>query len=239
MSSPYGRKIIWSGSDPDKPLYLMDCFVYIAVDPSGGASEQTATSRTDKCGWAVVAVDVKDNRFVMEIGERHLTDEQFIEHVYQLHDTYLPRMIGIEQTPHLDAHFRRAIVDKKKILPITPLKPRRRKKADRIRSCGAALGRTYFQSGSAAKIQKMFRDWYDEMEHGDDGIDAFAYIEDILVAPTPKQIELHRKEIIKALDMVYITTLPKHVQEEWKFIKRYADDTNAPEKDYEDFLNGQ
>lgn len=235
MSDVYGRKIVYPGGE----LYLMDCYVYITIDPSGGASEQTATARTDKCGWAVAAVDVKDNRFILEIGEKHLTDEQFVEHIYTLHDTYLPRLIGIEKTPHLDAHLRRAADDKKKYIPITLLKPRARKKSIRIRASSAALGRTYFLDTAAPQYERMFRNWYDEMEHGDDGLDAFAYLDDIMVPPTPGQLDVHRAEIIKALDMLHLTSLPRHVQEEWKFLKKYTNEDYSPEKDYEEFVNNE
>lgn len=218
-------------------LLLIDCFVYIAVDPSGGSSEATATRRTDKCGWAVGAVDMHDNRFILEIGEKHFDDEQFVDHIYSLYDQYIPKVIGIEKTPHLLSHFRHIEKQKKKVLPITELKPLGRKKEVRIRSAGTTLGRTYFIDTERNSYEQLFRKWYTDMEHGDDGLDAFSYLDDIIIAPTEEQLQSHRNQILKLLAELYVEQLPKEAKEDWAFVKRFTQQDSYSE-DWDRFMRG-
>lgn len=221
-----------------RSVTLLDCFVYIAVDPSGGSSEDTATSRTDKCGWTVCAVDKHDNRFIFEIGERHLDDDQFVRHMYTLNEQYIPKFIGIEKTPHLLTHFRHVEKEKKLVLPIITLAPKGRKKSVRIRAAGTTLGRTYFLDNVTAENQRRFRNWYDEMEHGDDGIDSYAYLDDFAEPPTEEQLVAHKKEVLKVLAELYVKELPDQVKGEWAFVKKYTTGKNDYNADWEAFTNG-
>ena len=237
MSFNYDQYIVL----PDKSkVHLLDTFVYITIDPSGGSSEATATSRTDKAGWTVCAVDAKDNRYILDLDEAHLTDEQFVDHVYKLWQTYLPRLIGIEKTPHLLSHFRRVEKERKVILPITELRPRGRKKSVRIRSAGTTLPYTYFLAHIQPKVQQIFRKWYDEMQHGDDGIDSFAYLDDIAVAPTEAQLKAHKLEILRAIDRNMLLHLPSRERRDVESIQKLLgiQRENAQE-DLEAFYNGE
>ena len=237
----YDRRIDYYDvrEEQQRSVTLLDLFVYIAVDPSGGSSAETATSRTDKCGWTVCGVDVHDNRFIFEIGERHLDDDQFVRHMYTLYEQYIPRYIGIEKTPHLLTHFRHVEKEKKMVLPIITLAPKGRKKAVRIRAAGTTLGRTYFLDNSVAENQRRFRGWYDEMEHGDDGIDSYAYLDDFAEAPTEQQLIAHKNEILKVLAEMYVKELPDQVKGEWAFVKKFTSATPNYDEDWNNFIEGR
>lgn len=241
MNNPYDRDIVYVdlADKKTKRVRLMDTLIFATVDPSGGASEQEATARTDKCGWCVAAVDVNDNRFILEMDSKHLTDEQFVEHIYAINQQWLPKLIGIEKTPHLLTHFRHIEQRKKLVLPLYELKPNRRKKSDRIRSSGTTFGRTYFIDMDKDRIEQLFRGWYDEMEHGDDALDAFAYLDDIVFPPTPEALQAHIKEVVKIMADVYVELLPKHVQEEWAFVKRFTQSQPSYDEDWAKFQRGE
>ena len=234
----YNRYVVYPGGK----IHLLDTFVYITIDPSGGASESTATSTTDKCGWCVGAVNVKDERFILELDEHHFNDEQFVDHVYKLHEKYLPRLIGIEKTPHLMSHFRRAEKEKKLVLPLTELKPRGRKKSVRITSARATLGYTYFLNSILMKSQLMLRSYYGEMQHGDDGVDAFAYFDDICVPPTEQQLLSHKQEILRLIEKNIVLHLPERDKREVVEVQRLLREHNqtySADDDLEAFNNGE
>lgn len=221
-------------------VHLLDTFVYITVDPSGGASEATATARIDKCGWTVGAVNAKDERFIFEIGENHLTDEQFIDHVYRLNEEYLPKLIGIEKTPHLMSHFRKAEKERKVVLPLYELRSKGVKKSVRIRSSRLTLGHTYFLDGIQPKCQLMFRNWYDEMLHGDDGIDSFAYFDTIAVPPTVAQLTAHKQEVMRLIERNMLLNLPKSGNRDTALIRHLmASQRYSEDDDLESFNNGE
>lgn len=136
-------------------------------------------------------------------------------------------------------HFRHVEKVKKLVLPITELRPNRRKKSERIRSSGTTLGRTYFLGADVPRLQTMFRAYYDEMEHGDDALDAFAYLDDIVFPPTPEALQAHIKEVVKIMADVYVELLPKHVQEEWAFVKRFTQSQPSYDEDWAKFQRGE
>jgi hypothetical protein len=223
----YNRYINYEGGR----IHLLDTFVYIAIDPSGGSSEQNATSRTDKCGWSVAAVNTKDERFILELNERHFDDEQFVAHLFTLNETYLPRSMGIEKTPHLLSIIRREETKRKIALPLVELRPKGRKKSARIRSSRATLGYTYFLADIQPRCQLMFRNWYDDMQHGDDGIDSFAYLGDMIVPPTEEQLTAHKTEVLKLIDHNILVHLPDYTKREVREVERLLDRHRYNEED--------
>src|SRR5262245_38660753 len=119
--------------DSNKLISLDDCLVYITVDPGGGASVQTATLRSDKCGFAVVAVPVSGQWFVLDCFQEYLDDKQLVNKLFELNEKWMPYLIGIEKMPHLDQFIREQFLHRNKTLSIHWLEPKGRKKEARIR----------------------------------------------------------------------------------------------------------
>jgi hypothetical protein len=201
---------------PGGKVSLLDTLIYITVDSSGGADETSATTRTDKVGWCVNAVDMYSNWFILELQAAHLSDEQFIQRLFELDDKYLPHTFGIELMPHLATVMRLQFKLLNRSLKIVELKHGRRNKADRITRLRPLLKNTYFLDQNHAHIQHRLRNWYTEQEHDDDDLDAFGYQIDIAHAPTPDSIVSHRKQRQERLEEMQLLRLPPAERTEWK-----------------------
>ena len=201
---------------PGGKVSLLDCLIFITVDSSGGADAASATSRTDKVGYCVNAVDMFSNWFILELKAEYLSDEQFINRLFELDDKYLPHSFGIEMMPHLATVMRLQFKQHNRSLKIVELKHGRRNKADRITRIRPLLKSIYFLDQNYAHIQHRLRNWYTEQEHDDDDLDAFGYQIDVARAPTPESIAFQRKQREDRLDEMKLLRLPFHERAEWK-----------------------
>lgn len=231
----YDKPIIYPGGI----ITLNDCFIYITVDPSGGGDPDKATARTDMAGWCVAAVTVSNDWLILELKKEHMSDAMFVDKLFELNSKYLPRTIGIEKTPHLKAYLDLQCRIRKQGLPLMELIHKGRPKQVRIRAVRPFLPTTYFPLVESGHIQKTFHNWYTDMEHGDDDLDAFAYLPDIAIAPTETQLRYHREVIKQRVQEILLEGMAGD-KSELEFMKKLINkDKLDPTTDMENFWKGQ
>lgn len=202
--------------DPDgAPISvpLLECNLYCCIDSSGGADVETATALTDKVGWCVCAVDVRGHWLILELDAAYLSDEQFIQKLYELEDKYAPRF-AIEAMPHLESVMRALFTRQGRHIRYVPLKHGRRNKNDRIVRLRPMLRYVHFLEEIRASAQYLLRHWYVGQVHGDDALDAFAYMLDIARAPGVEDIADRKRQVEKNLQVAALARLPQQDREE-------------------------
>lgn len=198
-----------------------DSIVYITIDPAGGTAPKDATSRTDKWGFCVNAVTTDSKWFVLDMYAKHLTEAMFMDELWELDARFHPYRIGIEKTQHLEAYIRLEFARKNRSLPIVKLEPKGRRKERRIMALSAMLPNIYFNSKIAAYVQHLMRRWYTEQEHGDDDLDALAYMIDIAKAPTQAMLTEQRALTEAAETKQALLRLPPNQRPEWEAWLKY------------------
>ena len=198
------------------PISLDDCLTYITVDPSGGASKETATPRSDRVGWWVVAVDLRSRLTVLEIGREYLSDTEFLDKLFFLYDKYHPEIIGIEKMPKLNTVLQMAFALQHRTIPIIELKHGGRAKEERIRGLLPLLPNLWFREEIVLEYQARLRSWYTEQEHDDDDHDAGAYMIDVARAPTRETLERKKRQWAESNQQNLLTSLPQREQDLWK-----------------------
>lgn len=198
-----------------------DTLVYITVDPAGGTSPANATRRTDQWGFCVMTVSADSKWFVLDMFAEHMTEELFMLKLWELDARWHPYRIGIEKTQHLNAYIRMDFAKKGRSLNLVELTPKGRRKERRIQALSAKLPDTYFNSTIHGYAQQLMRRWYTEQEHGDDALDAFAYMIDIAVAPTQQMLLEQQTLRAAAEERQALERLPAHQRPEWEaWLKR-------------------
>ncbi len=195
---------------------MQDTLVYVTIDPAGGTSPENATPRTDKWGFAVAAVTSDSKYFILDCFAEHMTEATFMDKLWSLDAQYHPYRIGIEKTQHLDAYIRLEFIRKQRFLNLVKLEPKGRKKERRIQALSAILPHMYFSSKIHATIQHDMRRYYTEMEHGDDHLDALAYMLDIAVAPTANMLSEQREIRHAADNREALSHIPEYQRAEWQ-----------------------
>lgn len=218
---------------------LAECTVFVTVDPSGGASEQTATRRSDKVGWCVNAVDVKGRWHILDMGAKHLDDPALIDFLFYLSDKWRPYAIGIEKMPHLEPYMRLAYKVRGRALVTFPLTPKRRDKSERIRALNAFWETMYF--ADTLDLEGRVQGWYTDQEHGDDDLDALAYQIDVVHAPTPEQLKKQKEKYAELEAQHQLEQLPPKERREWERIQKAAKrlpEDDAWEHEWSEFCGG-
>lgn len=211
LPTPEGGTILRGSS----AIELVECNVYVTVDPSGGTGRDQAHAKTDKVGWAVNAVSSDGQWHFLEIGEEYLTDPQFIDKLFLLYHWYRPEVIGIEKMLHLETALRQAFQLRHETLPIGELRPRGRQKSARIRGLRPLCGSIYLREGRTDA--RYFTNYYTAIDHGDDAIDAVAYQVDIARAPSPWQIQSRREARLREWENAQLNALPPTEKQEWSY----------------------
>lgn len=196
---------------------LDECIVYVTIDPGGGCAPAQATARTDKWGWAVVAVDQQNQWFLLELWEEHLSDDMFIDRLWSVYEKWRPYLIGVEKMPHLDTVIRQSMLNRNRTLPLVELKPGGRAKELRIRGLHPLLENIHVSDRIASAVQHKMQTWYTEMEHGDDALDAFAYVIDIARPPTSQQLIAYRRSMEEHETQLRLQSLPETDRKEWEY----------------------
>ena len=199
----------------------LDTLTYVCIDPAGGTAPKDATTRTDKWGFAVVAVTADAKYFVLDMYAKHLTEAMFMDELWTLEARFHPYRIGIEKTQHLDAYIRLEFARKNRSLPIVKLEPKGRRKERRIMALSALLPNMYFNDKIAGTIQHLMRRWYTDQEHGDDALDALAYILDIASLPTVSMLAEQRALTEAAETKQALLRLPPSQRPEWEAWLKY------------------
>lgn len=207
-------------------ISLAECTIFITIDPGGGASEQTATKRTDKVGWCVNAVDVQGRWHILDMGARHLDDPALMDFLFFLYDKWRPYAIGIEKMPHLEPYMRLAYKVRGRALVTHPLTPKKRDKSERIRALNAFWSTMYF--ADTLDLEEHVRGWYTDKEHGDDDLDALAYMIDIVHAPAKEELQKQREKHRELEEQSQLEQLPPRERREWERIRKAA---NRPSED--------
>jgi hypothetical protein len=198
-----------------------DTITYLTVDPAGGTAPQDAGPRTDKWGFAVVSVTTDSKWFVRDLFAQHMNEEMFMAKLWELDALWHPYRIGIEKTQHLMAYVRMDFSRRNRSLPIIDLQSKGRRKERRIMALSAMLPNMYFSSKIAAGVQHHMRRWYTEQEHGDDDLDALAYMIDIAKAPTLSMIAENRRMQEEADTQEALARLPANQRPEWEAWLKY------------------
>lgn len=202
--------------------------VYVTIDPAGGTAPAQATKRTDKWGFAVAAVTTDSQWFILDMFAEHLTEAMFMEKLWELEARCHPYRFGIEKTQHLAAYIRLEFARKNRSLNIVDLAPKGRKKERRIQALSSMLPNMHFNSKIAGYAQHLLQRWYTEQEHGDDDLDALAYLIDIAVAPTPSMLAEQRALRDAAETRQALERLPASQRPEWAaWLKREKELTHG------------
>jgi hypothetical protein len=208
------------GRTTREAVSLAECTVFITVDPGGGASEQTATRRTDKVGWCVNAVDVQGRWHILDMGARHMDDPGLMDFLFFLHDKWHPYVLGVEPMPHLEPYMRLSYKMRGRALVTHPLTPKRRDKSDRIKALNAYWPTIYF--ADTLDLEGHIQGWYVDKEHGDDDLDALAYQIDIVHAPTKEQLQRQKEKYRELEEQSQLEQLPPRERREWERIRKAA-----------------
>lgn len=169
----------WIQEANDDDIKHMSYNTFITID--------TAVSQKDSADFTGVTINkvTTENKWYVKSYKLKINPTELIEHVFYLHDTYKPNILGIEETvflmvikPFIEEEMRK----RNKFITITPLKHHGNKKETRIR---ALIPR--FESKSIFLIGD-YNDLYQEMRvfprgKHDDVLDALAYQEDISFKP--------------------------------------------------------
>lgn len=198
-----------------------DLITYALIDPAGGVGPAQATRRSDKWGFAIVSVSTDAHFFVRDMYERFLTEAMFMEELWTLDARWHPYRIGIEKSPHLMAYVRLSMAKKGRSLNLVNLEPKGRKKERRIQALSALLPMMYFSDKIAGSVQQTLRRWYPEQEHGDDAIDALAYIPDVCHPPTAQMLDEQRQVRLYAEEQEALERLPASQRPEWAAWQKY------------------
>ena len=160
--------------------------IFIAVDP--GFSEGRLADYT---GFVVVAVDERDNWYVLEATRDKVSVGEMINKMFSLNEEYEPDSISLEvigQGQALLSSVHNEEDQRRVYLPVVEIKSQgMMKKEQRIR----AILQPRFERGKVY-IKREMDDLFDELIHfplsqHDDLIDALAQIEDIAYSPSEKK----------------------------------------------------
>ena len=196
---------------------LNECQIYLTVDPSGGADAAAGRKnpKLDKVGWCVNAVSLDGRWCFLELTKEYLGTDEFLDKLFELHARWQPYVIGIEKMPHLERTIIMEMIKRGVTLPLSELKPARRKKADRIRGLLPLLPNIDF-ADSLMGSESTLQSWHTAMEHGDDDWDAAAYMIDVVAKPDKDDIKLQRFEARTADETKRIEELNPIARKEWE-----------------------
>lgn len=170
----------------------LNILTFIAID--------TAVSKKESADFTGITIDR-----VSQEGKRYITayklkinPAELIDHIFYLHETYKPEVLGIEETvfllaiqPFLDEEMRK----RDKFISITPLKHGGIKKETRIRGLIPLMeSKSVFFVGDCSALEEEMRVFPRGMH--DDVLDSFQYAEQIAFKPFPPTIFEEIKEEI-------------------------------------------
>lgn len=242
-SQKFTRVDVVAGSivRPTYKISLSECIVYITIDPGGGAGLGQAKANIDKVGVCVNAVDKTGRWCILEMFRSYYTDDQFIDLLFSLYDTWHPYCIAVERMPHLDPYIRLAFQVRGRSIPLSELRPNRRPKADRIRALGPLW--KSIDWASTLDVEQHIRSWYTDQLHDDDDIDALAYQIDIARPPTVSMLKDQKIRWEQLDEKAAIERLPLNEQEEWKHWMKVKNQKYTEEQEFEtelaDFYEGE
>lgn len=205
-----------------------DLVTYAMIDPAGGVGPAQATRDNDKWGFAIVSVSADAQFFVRDMYEKYLTDAMFVEELWLIDARWHPYRIGIEKSPHLMAYVRLAFARKGRALNIVSLEPKARNKGRRIQALSALLPSMHFSDKIAGSVQHTLRRWHSEQQHGDDAIDALAYLPDLCRPPTANMLTEQRQARRDSEDRASLERLPPSQRPEWEAWLSYEKKKGEP-----------
>ena len=159
---------------------------FIAIDPAVSQKESA-----DFTGVTINRVSTEGKRYIIAYRLKINTME-LIEHIFYLHDTYRPEIIGLEETAFTLAvkpFFEEEMRKRNKFITITPLKHGGIKKETRIRGLIPLMeSKSVFFVGDCSAL-------IDEMRvfprgQKDDTLDSFCYSEMIAYKPFDKSFDV-------------------------------------------------
>jgi hypothetical protein len=192
---------------------LSETNVYCTVDSSGGSDSRNATTATDKVGWCVNAVDQRGHWMILELESAYLSDEMFVQKLYEIDDKYAPRF-AVELMPHLAQLLRLLFTRNQRHIAFVPLKFGKRSKVERITRLRAQLRFIHFLDDIRQGAQYLLRNWHTNLEHGDDALDAMGYQLDIARSPSVEDIAARRQLVENRLQDAALARLPKQDRDE-------------------------
>ena len=150
-------------------------------------SIDTAVSQKDSAdftGISIVKVTT-ENKWYITAYKMKINPAELIDHIFYLHDTYKPTVLGIEETvfllaikPFIEEEMRK----RNKFISITPLKHGGIKKETRIRGLIPRFeSKSVFLVGNCDDLEQDMR-VFPRGQH-DDVIDALSYVEQIAFQP--------------------------------------------------------
>jgi len=169
----------WVQKATEEDYKHLNILTFIAID--------TAVSQKESADFTGVTIDR-----VSEQGKRYVTayklkinPAELIEHLFYLHDTYKPEVLGIEETvfllaikPFLEEEMRK----RNKFISITPLKHGGIKKETRIRGLIPLMeSKSVFFVGDCSALEEEMRVFPRGIH--DDVLDSFQYAEQIAYKP--------------------------------------------------------
>lgn len=218
----------------NKQVSLLDTFIYVTVDPGGGASKANATSQTDKVGYTVGAATIESDFLILDWNEEYMEVTEMVTKLYSLHRRWRPRLIGVERMMFLSGYMYAEMQRRGKILDIVTLAHKGRNKAERIKAFIPFLSKTYFMRTVAEAAQKSLHRWHETMKHGDDGADSLAYFYDVAIPPTLNDLMSHRAERRQWAREERLDQLDPRTKAEAKAIGRFYERTRGPASEFTD-----
>jgi len=169
----------WIQRAEEKDFEHLNILTFIAIDP--------AVSQKESADFTGITIDR-----VSEAGKRYVTSyklkintAELIEHIFYLHETYKPEILGIEETAFtlaLKPFFEEEMRKRNKFISIAPLKHGGTKKETRIRGLIPLMeSKSVFFVGDCNDLEQEMR-VFPRGQH-DDVLDSFAYAEQIAYKP--------------------------------------------------------
>jgi hypothetical protein len=169
--------------------------VVMACDPNSG--ELTAT---DLPSIVVAAFSPEDQVFVFDNWARRCAPDTFVERIYDMWDTWRPRVVGIEKAGQqtTNFYFKKLAHERKIYIQVEELKPKNRPKPERIRKGLQPIinqGNLYLLKRNSQALQHQIR-FHPDLNNDDD-IDALEYTTEIARRPGSLQDSEDEKEAVR------------------------------------------
>lgn len=169
----------WIQRATEEDLTHLQVNTFITID--------TAVSQKDSADFTGITINrvSQANKWYIKAYKLKINPTELIEHLFYLHETYHPEVLGVEETvfllvikPFMEEEMRK----RNKFFTITPLKHHGTKKETRIRALIPRMeSKSVFFIGDTNDLEQEMR-VFPRGQH-DDIIDSFAYQEDVAFKP--------------------------------------------------------
>lgn len=147
----------------------------------------TAVSEKDSADFTGVVINrvSRENKWYIKSYRLKINPTELIEHLFYIHDTYKPEILGVEETVYLlviKPFMQEEMRKRNKFFTITPLKHHGTKKETRIRALIPRMeNKSVFFVGNNNDLEQEMRVF--PRGQNDDVLDAFAYQENLAYKP--------------------------------------------------------